>query len=319
MATIQKICAAALAIALTTVGVLAREQGSGAAPAAGQATARVAVGVVCEGGMLLPIARRSQGAWRSLTDDEKAEVGVPLKLTSEATSLPRAGWTIVPFDANVTSRILNLEGSAVVDDASACTDQEGFRTDAPANARSRRPTDFIGIAVMGRVMVERVETVQHLPDPSSRRVGSLVVQLVQALEAERVEASATGRFVPSASQRARTPVDLDNMWRHRHGENDWYYFAAQKDYTNFDDTGNTLVKGWIVAAASGNGASLMKVGVSVGNALDGVTVQTHALGVLRVDDRAIWILDELTYESRKFELVDIPSSQRQPVCILRGC
>jgi len=42
-----------------------------------------------------------------------------------------------------------------------------------------------------------------------------------------------------------------------------------------------------VAAASGNGASLMKVGVSVGNALDGVTVQTHALGVLRVDDRGV--------------------------------
>jgi hypothetical protein len=101
--------------------------------------------------MLLPIAVRSQGAWRSLTDDQKAEPGAPLKLTSEATSLTRAGWTIVPFDANVTSRTLMLEGPAVLDDATVCTDQEGFRTDAPTNARSRRPTDFIGIAVMGSV------------------------------------------------------------------------------------------------------------------------------------------------------------------------
>jgi hypothetical protein len=296
---------------------LAREQGSGAAPAAAQAPGRVAVGVVCEGGLLMPIAVRSQDVWRSLT--EKADAGAPLPLTREATSLPRTGWTIVPFDANVASRTLTLSGSALLDDTSVCTDQEGFRTDAPNNARSRRPTDFIGIAVMGSVTVERVETVQHLPDPPSRRIGNLITLLVQALEADRVEASAAGKPMPTANQRSRTPVDLDNMWRYRHAGNDWYYFEAEKDYSTDDGTGNTLVKGWIVAAASGSSASLVRVHVSVGDIADPVTLETHALGVLRVDDHVIWILDEKTYESRNFELVEIPASQKSPVCILHGC
>ncbi|MGB7219470.1 MAG: hypothetical protein WBD07_11745 [Vicinamibacterales bacterium] len=317
MAITRKISAAALAVALTTAVALAREQGRGVAPAAGQAAALAAVGVVCEGGLLMPVAVRSQGAWRSLT--ESAEPGVPLKLTREAASLPRAGWTFVPFDANVVPRPLALQGPALLDDASVCADQEGFRTDAPANARARRPTDFIGIAVMGSLAVERVETVQHLPDPPSRRVGSLIVELAQALEAERVEASATGSFLPSASQRSRTAVDLDNMWRYRYAGNDWYYFAAQKDYSNDDATGSTFIKGWFVAAVSGNGAALMKVDASVGNAADGVTAQTYALGVLRVDGRIVWILDEHTYEGRSFELVDVGPSQGQLVCILRRC
>ena len=109
---VKRICTAVLVIALTTGVGLARGQGGGAASAAGQTAGNVAVGVVCEGGMLLPVAVRSQGAWRSLTDDGKAQAGAPLKLTSEATRLPRSGWTIVPFDANVKSRALTLEGSA---------------------------------------------------------------------------------------------------------------------------------------------------------------------------------------------------------------
>jgi hypothetical protein len=57
----------------------------------------------------------------------------------------------------------------------------------------------------------------------------------------------------------------------------------------------------------------------LGKVVDGVTLQGHALGVLRVEDRVIWILDEKTYESRNFELVEIGPDQKQPVCILHGC
>lgn len=321
---VVKRCTAALAITATAVVGLVPGQGNGAVSAAAQASGSVAVGVVCEDGLLLPIAALRGATWRSLTDDERAEAGVPLKLTAEARNLPRAGWTIVPFDAAVASRPLTLEGSALLDDTSVCTDQEGFHTDAPS-ARSRRPTDFIGIAVTGGVRVEPVETVQHLPDPASRRVGRLIAGLVEALEAERAEAVAASagerhaRRVPSAEQRSRVDVEILNMWRHRHADNDWYYFEAQKDYTEENDTGNTLVKGWLVAASSGDGASLMNVRVSIGNAFDGVTVQGNALGVLRVEDHVVWILYEQTYESRSFELVAIGRERRQPVCILHGC
>jgi hypothetical protein len=317
VAIIQKLAAAALVMTAAVVAA-AREQGRGGAAAAAQTAApAAAVGVVCEGGLLMPIAVRSQDAWRSLT--EKADPGAALTLTREAASLPRVGWTIVPFDVNVASRALTLAGPALLDDSSVCNDQEGFRTDAPTNARSRRPTDFIGIALMGRVTVERVETVQHLPDPESRRVGNLIVQLVQALEAERLDALPAGTALPSASQRSRTPVDLDNMWRYRYAGNDWYYFEAEKDYSSDGNTGNTFVKGWMVAAASRADASLVRVHVSVGDIEDGVTLETHALGVLRVDDRAIWILDERNYEGRNFQLVEIPTSQKLPACILHEC
>ena len=302
-------------VALATVAPLAQApQQRGVAPAASRPAARIAVGAVCEGGLLLPIAVRAGDTWRPLTDDKD---GPPLKLTSEATNLPRAGWTILPFDPNVASRALALTGAALVDDASPCADQEGFRTNAPS-ARARRPTEFIGIALMGNVTVDRVETVQHLPDPASRRVGAMIIQLAQALEAERVEAVGSGTLVPSATQRSRVAAELWNMWRYRHGENDWYYFEAQKNYDS-DTTGNTFVTGWIAAAPSGSSASLMKVNVSVGNASDGVTAQAIALGVLRVGDRAVWLFDEQGYAGRRFEMVEIGLSQRQPVCILRGC
>jgi len=304
----------ALVLALTTASARAREQNRAAV-----AETPRAIGVVCEGGLLMPIAVRGQGAWRSLTDEDKADAGAPLKLTGEAKSLPRDGWRIVPFDLNVSPRALRLEGPGLLDDTSVCADQEGFRTDAPTNARARRPTDFIGIALMGAVTFERVETVQHLPDTSSRRIGTLITPLVQALEAERVEAAPAGKRVPSAGQRARIPVDLDNMWRYRHAGNDWYYFEAQKDYSDELDTGSTFVKGWMVTAVSGADAALMKVRVEVGNMIDAVTLQSHALGVLRVDDRVVWIIDERTYETRRFELVEIPQSQIAPVCVLHAC
>jgi hypothetical protein len=264
---------------------------------------------------MLPIAVRAQGAWRSLTDDGKDEV--PLKVTSEAAGLPRMGWTVIPFDAAIAPRPLRLDGPAIVDESSPCTDQEGFRTDAP-NARPRRPTEFTAIATLGPVTVERVETVQHLPDAPSRRVGTLIVEMTQVLEAERVEAAGANRLMPSADQRAEVDVEIWNMWRYRHGGNDWYYFEAQKNYDSAE-TGNTFVTGWIAAAPSGSSASLMKVDVRVGLASDGVTAQSIALGVLRTGDRAVWIFDQQVYEGRHFELVETPPAQRLPACILRGC
>jgi hypothetical protein len=287
----------------------------GAAPAAPRPPARIAVGAVCEDGLLLPIAVRNQNSWRALTDDRD---GPPLKLTVEAKALPRTGWTFLPFDPDIASEPLTPEGTARLDDASPCADQEGFRSNAPKGARARRPTEFIGLALMGGLTVGRVETVQHMPDPASRRVGTLAMQLTQALETERAEAAARSPLLPSAEDRARVDVLLWNMWRYRYAERDWYYFETQKDYES-ETTGNTFVKGWVVATPSGASASLMNVQVSVGNASDGVTAQAIALGVLRVGASAAWLFHEQGYEGGRFELVEMAAAPRQPVCLLRAC
>ena len=135
MGTLRGLWAVAFVMALATVAGLAQAPQRGDAPAA-----RIAVGAVWEDGLLLPIAVRSGNAWRPLTDDRD---GPPLRLTSEATRLPRTGWTILPFDPNVAQRALTLDGEARVDDASPCADQEGIRTNAPS-ARARRPTNSSG-------------------------------------------------------------------------------------------------------------------------------------------------------------------------------
>jgi hypothetical protein len=265
---------------------------------------RVAVGIMCEGSVLHPVVMRSQQKWTSLTeDDEPRQLGDPLKITGAAKALPREGWTLFPSGGGAP-RVLKVGGAV---GGPPCFN-EGFKIEGATQPQ--------GVAVLGEATVDPVEDVRRLPDASSRRIGNVIIQLTNSFEAERAETAETyvpgpggerREYLPSASQRARGKVNIDRLWRHHFNDADWYYFEARKSYSDPGrEVGDTVAQGWIRAAASGGYTSLFDVSVILGNVDDkGLLKLDEVHGVVRLGDRAFWVVTVLGYESGFFQLKEI--------------
>src|SRR4026208_1795178 len=88
-----------------------------------------------------------------------------------------------------------------------------------------------GIAIHGNASAMRIENMVQQPDEASRRVARFIVQLTQALEAERnsLPPRSEREAVP-LNDRGRVPVQITTLARDRLREYDHYYFEARKRY-----------------------------------------------------------------------------------------
>jgi hypothetical protein len=268
---------------------------------------RVIVGVVRGDGILLPLVSRQNGSWTVLRSFDSTGRGV-FRIAG-APSLPRDGWRYVRWDAGAP-RALALRDMVEID--AHCNRQEGFRTDAPPDPKLDAPHLMSGIATHGEVAIVRAEDTVRQPDASSQRVSQFVVQLTQALETERA-AAARGSARPTipSTGRERVAVEITTLSRDRVRDADDYYFESRKQY----GTVESYASGWVTSTP---------FAVSVVNATSGIYSggetarrRGRVLGLLRIGQSGVWVMEMRGYEGDLYELVEMPPS-RQAVSLHGG-
>jgi hypothetical protein len=165
----------------------------------------------------------------------------------------------------------------------------------------------IGIAVSGGA-VEHPEDVRHQPDAASRQVARRIVHLAHAKEAERLKEIAK-EYLPegAGADRSKVAVQLRLLRRHPVGGVSVYYFEATKAWGLALDNG--LLTGWIVD--SGSGLKDYEVKYKFND--DSHKENDHALvwGVVRYQNKALWVLEWHGYESEYYTVHDWPSGMER--------
>jgi hypothetical protein len=219
-----------------------------------------------------------------------------------ARAVSRDGWRYFPAVGD--SRPLTIRG--VAETPSHCSTIEALSTDAPRShvAGTRWPLPKTGVAVLGEAIVERPQDVRAQPDEASRAVARMVVQLVQAADAEISRPPEAGTV--SAADRARVPVVLSSFLRDTDG---YYYFEAGKRYgrTGYD----IFSHGWI--AAAGSRYALADVSAQLTDPDYKDVTRLRAAGIVVAAGQRMWIMEAGRYESESYRLYD-PSS-RSPLLL----
>lgn len=272
----------------------------------------LAVGVVRGDGLFVGVGTWRDGAWRPLTRYEGRSDR--LALTPEARRLDRQGWQLTPL-GNGTTRPLTLSTDVVAQ--SHCNDLEGFTTDAPREeVPESSPTPKIGVAVLGAPF-ERVQAVAGAADGDTRRVSSLIVQLVQAFEGDAVRSGQARRVgALTAKARAGGRVRVTQLVRAALTEETQYYFEARKDYAGVRDY--VWASGFVT---QGRFPSLRidELRSRVAGRGESVANPSIVLGVIRLRDRLVWLIEEHGYEGEGFVLVDLAAGGRVLAVAGGGC
>ena len=266
---------------------------------------RLNIGVVRGDGSLLPLASQENGTWTILRRFSSVGERSLYKLL-DAESIPREGWTYVPWDAGVPRPLALV--SMVTTDAH-CASQEGFATNAPPpGSKLDSPHLMSGIAIHGDVSAVRAEDMAHQPDAMSRRAARFVVQLTHALEVETASVSPKSPRAISPKERERVPVQITTLARDRvgdggaHGYVDYYYFEAHKRYRAVESYAN----GWLVS--SQGSFSVLRTTAGIYGGGETARQRGRVLGVLRIRRSSVWVMEMRGYEGDTYEIVE-PGSE----------
>jgi hypothetical protein len=184
----------------------------------------------------------------------------------DAPRVPREGWTYVPWNAGAP---LPLAVRDMVTIDARCNRQEGFSTNAPPPDPKLDASHLMsGIAIHGDAAPGRIENVAHRPDATSRRT--------------------------------RVPVQITTLARDRVGEVDYYYFEAHKRYGAVE----SYASGWL--ASSPFSVSVVSVDGGIYGGGETVRRRGRVLGVLRIGQASVWVMEMRAYESDSYEIVEMP-------------
>ena len=259
------------------------------------------MGVVRGDSTFLPLASRESEAWtvlRSYVSD--GDQGV--YRLRDAQRVPREGWTYLPWDGGA-SHPLAIKDLVTTD--AYCQRQEGFVTNAPKpGPKLDAPHLISGIAIHGNVSAIRIENMVQQPDDASRRVSRFIVQLTHALESERtsIPPRSERRTIP-LSDRGRAPVQITTLARDRVREFEHYFFEARKRYGAVEFYAN----GWLTSSPF----SISVVRIDSGIYAGGETSRRRGrvLGVLRVLQNSVWVMEMRGYEGDFYDIVEMPWGQ----------
>lgn len=289
----------ALAIAFSIGGSASRAQ------APRPVSSRINIGVVRGDGIFLPLASKENETWTILRSFTSVGDKSLYKLV-DAQSVPREGWTYVPWDSGVPRPLAVL--SMVTTDAH-CGRQEGFASNAPpAGSKLDSPHLMSGIAIHGDVSAVRIEDMVRQPDAMSRRVARFVVQLTHALEAQTASIRPTLPPAISPNERGRVPVQITTLARDRvgdggaHGYADYYYFEAHKRYRAVE----SYASGWL--ESSPGSLSVLRTTAGVYRGGETLRQRGRVLGALHVRRSSVWVMEMRGYESDTYEIVE-PGSE----------
>jgi hypothetical protein len=293
----------------------------------GGAQAPVSIGLVREDGYLIPIVTLTPKLFESPPDTTerpfrnlawklygRGKNGVPV-MPPPYPWPPITAAAVAMRAVAIKTEIKTLEPLTV---GSHCTDQAVWRTTLklPPAQEHVAPIRKIAVAVAGGV-VELPEDVAGQPDAASRRVARRIVHLTHAKEAERV-ANTPRQYLPetgSPEGRANVAVRIEQLRRHAVDGVSTYYFEATKAWGAALDNG--LVTGWIVDTPSG----LRDHDVTFKFNDDSHKENARAIvwGVVRYQDRSLWILEWHGYESEAYAVHDWPSGVERVLVDGGGC
>ena len=269
-------------------------------------SSRINIGVVRGDGIFLPLASKENGTWTILRSFTSVGNKSLYKLL-DGQSVPREGWTFVPWDSGVPRPLAVL--NMLTTDAH-CGSQEGFASDAPlAGKKLDAPHLMSGIAIHGDVSAVRAGDMVQQPDEMSRDVARFVVQLTHALEAQTVSVRPASPPVIPPNERERVPVQITTLARDRvgdggaHGYVDYYYFEAHKRYRRALES---YASGWLESSPG----SLSVLRTTAGIYRGGETARQwgRVLGVLRIRRSSVWVMEMRAYEGVTYEIVE-PAGQ----------
>jgi hypothetical protein len=288
---------------MRTLAVLAAVAAAGALTAAQPRPDAIPFLAIVRGdGILLPIATHRDGAWIAARAFDAAGTG--LFRLIEPGAVPRTGWSYTTSDTGI-SRPLALRGDPLV--ASAyCNGQQGFASDAPLVSSTVRPTHLMsGIAVNGPAKVTIPQNVASAEDADSRRIRRFIVQLTQALEAERAAAPVVSPRAPRlpAGGRERVAVRVTTLVRGRERDVDAYYFEAVKQYGTIESYANGLIS---------STRSSMSLARATGGLYQGGETSRRrgrVLGIVHAPLTVAWVIEMRGYEGDGFDIVEMPSGR----------
>jgi hypothetical protein len=295
MTLLRRVCIAAVAIASLLGGGASRAQ------TPNPVYSRLNIGVVRGDGILLPLASQENEAWTVLRLFTSAGDRTLYKLV-DGQSVPREGWTYVPWDSGAPRPLAVL--NMVTTDAH-CGKQEGFATNAPPPvSKLDSPHLMSGIAIHGDASAVRAEDMVRQPDEMSRRVARFVVQLTHALEVET--ASVRPNLPPAVppNERERVPVQITTLARDRVGDGgahryvDYYYFEAHKRYRAVESYAN----GWL--ESSPGSLSVLRTTAGIYRGGETARQRGRVLGVLRMRRSSVWVMEMRGYEGDTYEIVE---------------
>ena len=238
---------------------------------------RASIGVVRADGVLLPLAAIRNNVWRAL-----AVVGRSggSRMTPEARRLGLDGWVLAPPSAS--PRPFKLAKPMTV--AYECSNTEVFDTSLASRKRlvGAETTRTLGLAIQGNATVQPAVHVAAATDVGSRGVRDAIAGTLQTLETQRFDALRGTNYAPelrrfSLAERAKRPVRFNTLFHHKKGLVDWYYFEAEKDYS---DVGIVFfVSGWM--AGFGAESYITDVHAVVAGSSDELKgAPTNVLGVI---------------------------------------
>jgi hypothetical protein len=262
---------------------------------------RLNIGVVRGDGIFLPLVSKENEKWTMLRSFTTVGDRSLYRLV-DAPSVPRNGWTYVPWDSGVP-RPLTVRDMVTTE--AHCGRQEGFASDAPpAGSKLDSPHLMSGVAIHGDVSTVRIDDMVRQPDAISRRVARFVVQLTHALEVQTASAEPNSPSAIPLHERERIPVQITTLARDRvgdggaHGYVDYYYFEAHKRYRAAESYAN----GWLVS--SPGSLSVLRTNAGVYRGGETGRQSGRVLGVLRIRRSSVWVMEMRGYESDTYEIVE---------------
>ena len=259
----------------------------------------VAVGVVRQDAILIPIAGLQAGRWHPLVKEFDENGTFSIGLTVGDTSLIGREWLSFSLTGGSGTPLAVRESSRA---EALCTRIDGFRTDAPVQsvAPNRQQDGITFVALLGAGNVARPESLAAPFDPHSQKAVVAIETLMPSLELSMIEAdtaSAIRGYAPA--ERAAVGIQITRLVRHRRDEAARYYFEAVKRYPSQKIV---FAHGWLVELHG----QLLSVSANAELTDDdrkGVT-SAAVLGVIELPGRTIWVLHEGSYESRALSLME---------------
>ena len=274
--------------------------------------------VVRADGVLLPFAHCDNGKWKNEWPFPPKKVEVPIALTDVPSDwwpddTPEVSWNVWTFDGDAR----RVEVTHPFMTPVYCGAVVGLRTSyAPAGMPpplSAQPYPKIGLATTGDVVVEPITVVDDGSDDWRRIEARLADPFARA------ENDAIGRewafgwgFPVRSDVRAGTPVTLEAVYRAPHETPGTiaYFFEASRRYDvaryNQDSPCDlvTFVWGWALAAPGGD--LTLKADAYLTDCWRGGASVMFPLGLLRLDDRVLWVAQWSGWEEEMYAVVEVP-------------
>ncbi|MGH9217996.1 MAG: hypothetical protein ACRD1W_01765 [Vicinamibacterales bacterium] len=264
----------------------------------------VAIGIVREDGVLIPVISILGDKHQPLLEEDAV-----FARTAEALPTSWEFWRIGgrrPITITTTARRM-VE--------SHCSEQEVWTTTLKTAAtREGASIDKIGVATQGRVTVEHPEQVSSQTQQSSRLASTLIVSTTNSSEARFVRDNPDDQAAAiPATVRARTTVRIEKLMRRQTRGGAIFYFEATKSYGEFVGTRTT---GWVRLSANGNSTFGEETSPLSGEA---GTVTHQVLGVVRDGSSELWVLQRNGYESESYVVYQWPKGLQLVDLFGGGC